>query len=153
MTLRSATFAGPHGRNAASHRGPEQGSPGPGCGADGTITCFVASERSARSLSERFAESSNECRLVRLLAATGAPPCLKPVTRDGDDGGALPAGGWLPNSEPAKLPELYLQLSVGSGDAAEPSSASPAPGGAGRGPTIESAAAAIENASSLSKPG
>ena len=139
MTSRSVTFAGPHGRNAASHRGPEQGSPGPGCGADGTITCFVASERSARSLSERFAESSNECRLVRLVAATGALTSLEPVTRDGDSGTLPAAGCWLLNAEPAKLLELYLQLSVGSGDAAEPSSASPASGGAGRG------AAAIES--------
>ena len=102
-------------------------------------TCCIASERSARSLSERFAETSNGCRLVRLVAATGAPFSLEPVTRDGDSGTLPAAGCWLLNAEPAKLLELYLQLSVGSGDAAEPSSASPASGGAGRG------AAAIES--------
>lgn len=102
----------------------------------------LASEMSARSLSERFAGSLNECRLVRLVAATGAlTSCPKPVIRDGDSR-ALPAGCWLLSAEPAKL--LEIQLSVGSGDAAGLSSASPASEGAGRGAAaIESAAAGM----------
>ena len=132
----ATTLAGPHGRNAASHRGPER-LQAYAVAQVWYSTCCIASERSARSLSERFAESSNECRLVRLVAATGA--LLGTVTRDGDSGTLPAAGCWLLNAEPAKLLELYLQLSVGSGDAAEPSSASPASGGAGRG------AAAIES--------
>ena len=124
IASKSATLAGPHGRNAASHRGPER-LQAYAVAQVWYSTCCIASERSARSLSERFAESSNECRLVQFVAATGAlTSCLEPVTRDGDSGTLPAAGCWLLN--------------------AEPSSASPASGGAGRGAAaIESDGAAI----------